>query len=589
MTLKRKMSLIMLVVAVVMAIASAGVLKLTILPSFEALEMREVSRNTQRLERTLQAEASALGRAVNDWSKWDEMAAFAEGNNPNFPAINVTDEVLEDLKVDFMIVLNAQGDLVYEAMVDAGVLKSPILPGFLTDFSPDTKSLDYQGFIRSVKGPMLVASRTIQTMDRQGPARGALIWGRNFDAQAESAIREQLQLPIEVEHVEETEPVRGERFLRTEGGIVATTMLADVHGHPVLKFRIFLGQEIAELGERTVNLTVAALVTAWLIAIVIIAFLMQSLVLRPIRKLTAKVNAIEFPKGLDAPRLLARGDEIGSLARAFNGLLIRLDELFVNAQDARNAAERANKAKSEFLANMSHELRTPLNAVIGFSEMIHGCVVGPVAERYRDYALDILLSGRHLLTIINDILDMAKAEASQLTLHQEKVDLKDMASACVKLIRSSAEDEHVSVENLILDHLVCIADPLRLRQVLLNLLSNAVKFTPPGGSVRISAYRHPDGAIDLTVVDTGIGMTASELEKVMEPFAQVDSALSRRHSGTGLGLPLALKFMEAHGGSLSLESTPGMGTTAVAHIPCGVAEKSPDDVGVTEHECVKTA
>jgi two-component system cell cycle sensor histidine kinase PleC len=238
---------------------------------------------------------------------------------------------------------------------------------------------------------------------------------------------------------------------------------------------------------------------------------------------------------------------------------------------------------------MSHELRTPLNAVIGFSEMIHGCVVGPVAERYRDYALDILLSGRHLLTIINDILDMAKAEASQLTLHQEKVDLKDMANACVKLIRSSAEDEHVSVENLILDHLVCTADPLRLRQVLLNLLSNAVKFTPPGGSVRISAYRHPDGAIDLTVVDTGIGMTASELEKVMEPFAQVDSALSRRHSGTGLGLPLALKFMEAHGGSLSLESTPGMGTTAVAHIPCGVAEKLPDDVAATEPECVKTA
>ncbi len=207
MTLKTKMSLIMLVAAVVMAVASAGVLKLTILPSFDALEMREASRNTQRLERTLQAEASALGRAVNDWSKWDEMAAFAEGNNPAFPAINITAEVLQDLKVDFMIVLDAQGNLVYESMVDEGALKSPILPGFLTDFSPDAKSPDYQGFIRSAKGPMLVASRTIQTMDRQGPARGALIWGRSFDSQAESAIREQLQLPIEVEHVQETEAV----------------------------------------------------------------------------------------------------------------------------------------------------------------------------------------------------------------------------------------------------------------------------------------------------------------------------------------------------------------------------------------------
>ena len=130
---------------------------------------------------------------------------------------------------------------------------------------------------------------------------------------------------------------------------------------------------------------------------------------------------------------------------------------------------------------MSHELRTPLNAVIGFSEMIHGCVVGPVAERYREYALDILLSGRHLLTIINDILDMAKAEASQLTLYQEKVDLKEIARTCVKLIRSGAEEEHITVENLILEPLICTADPLRLRQVLLNLLSNAIKFTPPGG------------------------------------------------------------------------------------------------------------
>jgi sensor domain CHASE-containing protein len=178
------MSLIMLVAAVVMAVASAGVLNLTILPSFEALEIQEASRNTQRLERTLQAEALALGRAVNDWSKWDEMAAFAEGNNPGFPAINITADVLENLKVDFMIVLNAQGNIVYESMVDKGVLKSPILPGFLSDFSPDAKSPDFQGFISSENGPMLVASRTIQTVDRQGPARGVLIWGRSFDSRA---------------------------------------------------------------------------------------------------------------------------------------------------------------------------------------------------------------------------------------------------------------------------------------------------------------------------------------------------------------------------------------------------------------------
>jgi len=588
MTLKRKMSLIMLVAAVLMAVASVGVLNLTILPSFEALETQEASRNTQRLEQMLQAEASAFGRAVNDWSKWDEMAAFAEGNNFAFPDVNVTAGVLSDLKVDFMIVLNAHGNRVYETMVEEGALKSPILPDFLSDLSPDSGSHDFQGFIRTERGPMLVASRAIQTMDRLGPARGALIWGRRFDQRTESAVREQLQLPVEFDYAWEAGAVPGEGFLHTENGIVATKTLADPHGHPVLGFRIFLGHEIPDLGERTVSLTVAALVTTWLIAIIIIAFLMQSLVLRPIRRLTGKVLTIDFPKGLDDSSLMARGDEIGSLARAFDGMLVRLDELFVNAQDARRAAERANQAKSEFLANMSHELRTPLNAVIGFSEMIHGAVLGPIDERYREYALDILLSGRHLLTIINDILDMAKAEASQLTLYQEKVDLQEIACACVKLIQSSAEVDNITVENLILEPLVCTADPLRLRQVLLNLLSNAVKFTPPGGSVRISANRRPDGAVDVAVVDTGIGMTAAELEKAVEPFAQVDSVLSRRHSGTGLGLPLALKFMKAHGGSLSLESNPGKGTMAVAHIPCGVVGLPADhhDAGC---QTIKTA
>ena len=517
----------------------------------------------------LRSEAADLGRAVNDWAKWDDMAAFAEGSNPGFPAINVTAEVLRDLNVDFMMVFDAHGSRVYETMVEEVSLHSPISSEYLTDFPVDPRPSDFQGFIRSDRGPMLVASRIIQTMDRQGPARGALIWGRKFGGQSVDVIHEQLQLPLDVSHDLEDGASAGESFTRTGDEIVATRIVADLHGHPVLRFSIFMGSEIGDLGVRTTNLTIAALVTTWLAAIVIIALFMRSLVLRPIRRLTAAVKAIDSPRKLDVPGFLDRRDEIGSLARAFNGLLIRLDDLLVNAQEARDAAERANRAKSEFLANMSHELRTPLNAVIGFSEVIHGGVIGPVSDRYREYALDILLSGRHLLTIINDILDMAKAEARQITLHREQVDLMEIAGSCVKIIRNGAEADDVKIENLVQQPVVCTADPLRLRQVLLNLLSNAIKFTPPGGSVIVSASRRPDGGVEVSVADTGIGMTPDELEKAVEPFAQVDSVLSRRHSGTGLGLPLALKFMEAHGGSLSLQSVSGKGTVAVAHIPCG--------------------
>ena len=162
MTLKTRMSLIMLVAALVMALASILVLNSTILPSFDALETREASRNTQRLDRMLQLEAADLGRAVNDWAKWDDMAAFADGANPGFPSINVTAEVLTDLNVDFLIVLDAHGSRVYETMVEEKELQSPIAPQYLSDFHGEATPSDFQGFIRSDRGPIMVASRIMQ-------------------------------------------------------------------------------------------------------------------------------------------------------------------------------------------------------------------------------------------------------------------------------------------------------------------------------------------------------------------------------------------------------------------------------------------
>jgi len=230
--------------------------------------------------------------------------------------------------------------------------------------------------------------------------------------------------------------------------------------------------------------------------------------------------------------------------------------------NAKTAAESENRAKSEFLALMSHELRTPLNAINGFSEIIRNQVFGPVAERYRSYAADIHESGQHLLRIINDILDLSKAEAGSMDLVVETVDVADVIDRCTRLVRERANAARLSLYTSIEPGLRINVDELKFKQIVINILTNAIKFTPPGGRIDIICRVDPrDRRFELRITDTGIGMAPEDIPIALSPFQQVDSRLSRKYGGTGLGLPLSKALVELHGGQLEIASRPAMGTT----------------------------
>jgi cell cycle sensor histidine kinase DivJ len=231
-------------------------------------------------------------------------------------------------------------------------------------------------------------------------------------------------------------------------------------------------------------------------------------------------------------------------------------------------AEAANRAKSQFLATVSHELRTPLNAVIGFSEAILAGATGPASlERCIEYLELIHSAGQHLCALIEDILDVSRIEAGRTELDEEEADLAELIRTAIRLLEHKAADSGVTLAAKIAPDLPRMRlDPRRMRQILLNLVGNALKFTPAPGSVTVSAHPVPEG-IEVKVTDTGIGIAPEHQAKVWQPFYQADSSLSRRHQGSGLGLAIVHHFVEAHGGTASLDSTPGVGTCITVRLP----------------------
>jgi signal transduction histidine kinase len=315
--------------------------------------------------------------------------------------------------------------------------------------------------------------------------------------------------------------------------------------------------ENASAYARSRNLFIGAAAGAMVLALALGLVLSWS-VIGPIQRIESQLAAIasgDFSGHVD----VSNRDELGALAANVNRMNDELDRLY-------RELETASKHKSEFLASMSHELRTPLNAIIGFSQVLRERMVGELNEKQEEYLDDILASGYHLLSLINDVLDLSKVEAGQIELDVAPFSLREALESGVVMVRERASAEGVRVDFVAdADIDLVEGDERRIRQVIFNLLSNAVKFTPDGGKVAVSAERL-NGEVRVSVSDTGPGVAVEDRDRIFEEFQQTDVGLERR-DGTGLGLALSKRFVELHGGRIWVDGAPEMGSTFVFTLP----------------------
>ncbi len=607
-TLRRKTWLVIAGTLVALVAVLYGTLATIVLGGFKAVERQDAQQNVRRVRDSISAELTQLTLTARDWAEWDDSYSYVAGENPTFPAANLTDSAVERLQLNLIVYLTTTDTVRFGTGFDTARHQPIPLPAWVraeltpdnlllhTGHSPTSTSLG--GILIADGSPLLLVARPILASAGHGPAHGTLLFGRSLDAPALQALATRTHVTLSVypytaaglpPDVQAIKPLLGDAAAvptqeRTADDIAGYALLPDIYGRPGLVLRVDLPRPIYKQAVDTLMLLLYAVVAGGLLFGVVVMLLLETTVPARLLRLTDAVRAIGNT-GNPALRVPVGGnDELADLGAAINRAFTTVQEtqatvwaseqryrlLSDELQQAKEAAEAANTAKSFFLANMSHELRTPLTAILGYSSLLTEAVGAAGQPELLADLSQIRAAGDHLLDLINSLLDFSKIEAGRMPVMLESFLPAETLEQAVATVRPLvAQNDNNLRLALALDLGLMVSDERKLYQVLINVLGNAAKFTHRG-SIVLTAQRiaAPEGDwLVLAVSDTGIGLTVEQQAYLFQPFTQADPSIAREYGGTGLGLALSRRLCRLLGGDLSVQSVAGHGSTFTARLP----------------------
>jgi len=590
MSLRTKILLVLLVLIVGYVGLTYAIQRTLVYPSFDELQSNLAATNLVRVEGALESVVEAVNAMSADTAHWTETYAYLRGDNPEYPEHNFNNHFYIEADFNLVLLYDLNGGLVWGDAFDLetekpipleALFEKPLDPRDpLVHHSEPDSSLT--GLLLTKRGPLAVSSYAVLTNESEGPRAGTMILGRLLDAGKLAELEAKTEIPFALRGVDadlgeaERAAVRalssaGATAFHETGGDQLTSykIIRDVYGEPVFLLRAEMHRAITAIGLSAVQVAVWLLLIAGGIFMAAIWVLLQRFILAPVSSLTNHISQLRESGDLSKRIRLARGDELGTLARQFDALTGELEDAREEMTEARDAALETARLKSEFLTTMSHEIRTPMNGVVGMAELL---MQTHLSEKQQRFARTIQRSADGLLTIINDILDLSKLEAGRVALECRDFGIRSLIEDVATTFAGTAHAKGLELVCEIAPELdaICKGDSHRLRQILINLLGNAIKFTKRGEvvlGVSIGEQRENIYWVRFTVRDSGIGVPAEQQALIFDSFSQGDPSMTRQFGGTGLGLAICKRLVDLMGGKLGVESETGAGSTFWLSVP----------------------